>query len=103
MKVLIKETRKAVGVNIYGIDGSVRTREFFEKYFADVVGVYATSKEEKEEYKTDAEWTIESKEDFDLLANVINDLQNSIDEVQKQLLSGASVSDYTFDSVSFIV
>lgn len=38
MKVLIRETLKTIGVNIYGTDGKLHTREFFEKYFSDVEG-----------------------------------------------------------------
>lgn len=103
MKILIKETRKTVGVNIYGIDGNPQTKEFFEKYFTDVEGVYATPEEERKEFDTAAEWTIEKEEDFLLLANIIEDLQRSIDEVQKRLIEGAAVSEYTFDNHCYIV
>ena len=42
MKVLIRETLKTIGVNIYGTDGKLHTKEFFEKYFSDVEGAYPT-------------------------------------------------------------
>ena len=32
MKILIREILKTIGVNIYGTDGKLHTREFFEKY-----------------------------------------------------------------------
>ncbi len=103
MKVLIKEIRKTVGVNIYGIDGNSHTREFFENFFTDVEGVYATPEEERKEFNSSAEWTIEREEDFLSFAKIIEDLQRSIDEVQKHLINGASINEYTFDNCCYIV
>ncbi|MDY2864889.1 MAG: hypothetical protein SOT68_11985, partial [Oscillospiraceae bacterium] len=45
-------------LNIYGIDGKLHTGEFFDKYFSDTDGAYLTFSEEREEFQTDAEWTI---------------------------------------------
>ena len=88
MKVLIRETLKTIGVNIYGTDGKLHTSEFFEKYFSDVEGAYPTLPEEREEFDTEAEWTIITDADFRLLAEDLEAIQDAIDGVQEKLAEG---------------
>ncbi len=82
MKVLIRETLKTIGVNIYGTDGKLHTREFFEKYFSDTEGAYPILPEEQEEFGTDAQWVIITEADFRILADSLEAIQNAIDGVQ---------------------
>ena len=72
MNVLIRENLQTKEINIYGADGKLHTEEFFENYFSDTDGAYPTSPEEREEFQTDAEWTIISEADFRQLAETIS-------------------------------
>ena len=103
MKVLIREILKTIGVNIYGTDGKLHTREFFEKYFSDVEGAYPTLPEEREEFDTEAEWTIITEADFRRLADSLEAIQNAIDCVQGQLEKGDSRAEYTFNADCFLI
>lgn len=103
MKVLIRETLKTIGVNIYGTDGKLHTMEFFEKYFSDVEGAYPTLPEEREEFDTEAEWTIITDADFRLLAEDLEAIQDAIDGVQEKLAEGDSRAEYTFNSKCFLI
>ncbi len=103
MRVLIRETMKTVGVNIYGTDGKPHTEEYFEKYFSDADGIYPTLPEEREEFGTDAIWTIVTEADFRLLAQHLTVLQKAIDEVQKRLMDGDSIGKYTYNSECFLI
>lgn len=103
MKVLIRETLKTIGVNIYGTDGKLHTREFFEKYFSNVEGAYPTLPEEREEFDTEAEWTVITDADFRLLAEDLEAIQDAIDGVQGQLEKGDSRSEYTFNADCFLI
>lgn len=103
MKVLIRETLKTIGVNIYGTDGKLHTSEFFEKYFSDVEGAYPTLPEEREEFDTEAEWTIITDADFRLLAEDLEAIQNAIDSVQEKLAEGDSRAEYTFNTDCFLI
>lgn len=103
MKVLIRETLKTIGVNIYGTDGKLHTREFFEKYFSDTEGAYPILPEEQEEFGTDAQWVIITEADFRILADSLEAIQNAIDCVQGQLEKGDSRSEYTFNSECFLI
>lgn len=103
MKVLIRETLKTIGVNIYGTDGKLHTSEFFEKYFSDVEGAYPTLPEEREEFDTEAEWTIITEADFRLLAEDLEAIQDAIDSVQEKLAEGDSRAEYTFNTDCFLI
>ena len=103
MKVLIRETLKTIGVNIYGTDGKLHTREFFEKYFSNVEGAYPILPEEQEEFGTDAQWVIITEADFRILTDSLEAIQNAIDCVQGQLEKGDSRSEYTFNSECFLI
>lgn len=103
MKILIRETLKTIGVNIYGTDGKLHTREFFEKYFSDTEGAYPILPEEQEEFGTDAQWVIITEADFRILADSLEAIQNAIDCVQGQLEKGDSRSEYTFNSECFLI
>lgn len=103
MKVLIRETLKTIGVNIYGTDGKLHTRAFFEKYFSDVEGAYPTLPEEREEFDMEAEWTIITDADFRLLAEDLEAIQDAIDGVQEKLAEGDSRAEYTFNADCFLI
>ncbi|MGN0553744.1 MAG: hypothetical protein ACI4I1_10190 [Oscillospiraceae bacterium] len=103
MRVLVKESHKTVSIRIYGLDGEERTKEFFEKYFTDVVGVYETPDEERESYESDAVWTIEKHADFSFFAQMLGVIQKSIDEIGKQLDKGANIQEYTFNDGCFVI
>ena len=81
MKVLIREKLQTKEINIYGTDGKLHTEEFFEKYFSDTGGAYPTLPYEREEFQTDAEWTIISEADFRQLAETIYIIQKAIVDV----------------------
>lgn len=103
MRILIRETFQTVGVNIYGADGKLHTEEFFEKYFSDTDGAYPTSPEEREEFQTDAEWTIISEADFRQLAETISIIQKAIDDVNELLIGGEKVGEFIFQSECFLI
>lgn len=103
MKVLIRETLKTIGVNIYGTDGKLHTREFFEKYFSDTDGAYPILPEEQEEFGTDAQWVIITEADFRILADSLEAIQNAIDGVQEKLAEGDSRVEYTFNADCFLI
>ena len=103
MKVLIRETLRTVGVNIYGADGQLHTKEFFEKYFSDTDGAYPTLPEEQEEFETEAEWTIITEADFLLLAETISVIQKAIDDVNELLIGGEKVWEFVFQSECFLI
>lgn len=103
MKVLIRETLRTVGVNIYGADGQLHTKDFFEKYFSDTDGAYPTLPEEQEEFETEAGWTIITDADFRLLAEYLEAIQDAIDGVQEKLAEGDSRAEYTFNADCFLI
>lgn len=103
MKVLIRETLKTIGVNIYGTDGKQHTEEYFEKYFSDTDGAYPILPEEQEEFGTDAQWVIITEADFRILADSLEAIQNAIDCVQGQLEKGDSRAEYTFNADCFLI
>ena len=103
MKVLIRETLKTIGVNIYGTDGKQHTEEYFEKYFSDTDGAYPILPEEQEEFGTDAQWVIITEVDFRRLADSLEAIQNAIDCVQGQLEKGDSRAEYTFNADCFLI
>lgn len=103
MKVLIRETLKTIGVNIYGTDGKQHIEEYFEKYFSDTDGAYPILPEEQEEFGTDAQWVIITEVDFRRLADSLEAIQNAIDCVQGQLEKGDSRAEYTFNSKCFLI
>ena len=88
MKVFIKEYCRDVIVRIYGIDGEERTKEYFEKYFENVEGVYPTTDEEKESYNSEAVYTITKAEYYNFFEAKYRD---------------ETVSDYTFDTVCYVI
>lgn len=103
MKVLIRETLRTVDVNIYGTDGRQCTKEYFESYFSDVDGAYPTLEAEKEEFSTDAEWVIITERDFREFADFIEEIQMTIDLVEKKLETGENKSDYIFQKKCFLI
>ena len=74
-------------------DGKQHSKDFFEKYFADSDGAYSTLDEEREEFGTDAQWTIITRRDFDLFAGTVETLQKAID----------SADSYAQDSDSYLI
>lgn len=103
MKILIRENLQTKEINIYGTDGKLHTEEFFEKYFSDTDGAYPTFSEEREEFQTDAEWTILTEADFLLLAETISVIQKAIDDVNELLIGGENVGEFIFQSECFLI
>lgn len=103
MKVLIRENLKTIGVNIYGTDGKLHTREFFDKYFSDTDGAYPTLPKEREEFETEAEWTVVTDADFRKLANGLEAIQEAIDRVGEKLAEGDGRAEYTFNADCFLI
>ena len=103
MKILIREHLQTKEINIYGTDGKLHTEEFFEKYFSDTDGAYPTFSEEREEFQTDAEWTIITEGDFRQLANIISVIQKAIDDVNELLIGGENAGEFIFQSECFLI
>ena len=103
MKVLIREKFRTREINIYGADGKLHTEEFFEKYFSDTDGAYPTFPEEREEFETDAEWTIITEADFRQLAQTISVIQKAIDDVNELLIGGENAGEFIFQSQCFLI
>ena len=103
MKVLIRENLQTKEINIYGADGKLHTEEFFEKYFSDTSGAYPTLSDEREEFQTDAEWTIIIEADFLLLAETISVIQKAIDDVNELLIGGENAGEFVFQSECFLI
>ncbi len=103
MRVLIRETLETAVINIYGTDGKQHSRDFFDKYFSDSDGAYPTLDEEREEYGTDAEWTIITKRDFELFAEAVETLQKAIDDVQDRIAKGDNAENYSLNANSFLI
>lgn len=103
MKVLIRENLQTKEINIYGTDGKLHTEEFFEKYFSDTGGAYPTLPYEREEFQTDAEWTIINEADFRQLANIISVIQKAIDDVNEMLIDGEKAEEFIFQSECFLI
>ena len=103
MKILIRENLQTKEINIYGADGKLHTEEFFEKYFSDTGGAYPILPYEREEFQTDAEWTILTEADFLLLAETISAIQKAIDDVNELLIGGENVGEFIFQSECFLI
>ena len=103
MKILIRENLQTKEINIYGTDGKLHTEEFFEKYFSDTGGAYPTLPYEREEFQTDAEWTIITESDFRQLANTISVIQEAIDDVNELLIGGKNAGEFVFQSECFLI
>lgn len=103
MKILIRENLQTKEINIYGADGKLHTEEFFEKYFSDTGGAYPTLPYEREEFQTDAEWTIITETDFLLLAETISVIQKAIDDVNELLIDGEKFEEFIFQLECFLI
>lgn len=103
MKVLIRETLRTVGVNIYGTDGELHTKEYFDNYFADVDGAYPTLEAEQKEFNTDAEWTIITEKAFREFADALPLMQKAIDDVQEKLEKGDSTEKYAHKGKLYMI
>lgn len=103
MKIFVREYCRDVTVRIYGIDGDEHTKEFFKKYFSDVKGIYETTDEEREDYNTEAVYTIVKADYYNFLAQQIESIQKGIDEVAEAKFRNETEVDYTFDNCCYIV
>ena len=103
MKFLIRENLQTKEIYIYGAEGKLHTEEFFDKYFSDTSGAYPTLSDEREEFQTDAEWTIIIEADFLLLAETISVIQKAIDDVNELLIGGEKVGEFVFQSECFLI
>lgn len=79
MKVFIKEYCRDVTIRIFGIDGEEHTKDFFEKYLYNVIGVDIMTDDERTEYLSEAEFFIEKAAHFEFLAQHIGAIQTAID------------------------
>ncbi len=102
MKVFIKEYCRDVNIRIYGIDGEERTKEFFEKYFEETIGVYETTDEEHERFGSEAEFTIEKADDYNYFAGKISTIQQAIDDIADSIINGSEIDRYV-DSVCYAI
>lgn len=102
MKVFIREYCRDVNIRIYGIDGEEHTKEFFETYFRETIGVYTTTEEEHEHFGSEAEYTIEKADDYNMFAGQINNIQKAIDEIADSILSGKEIDRYV-DNVCYVI
>lgn len=103
MKVFVREYCRDVTVRIYGIDGEERTKEFFRKYFSEVDGVYETTDEEREDYSSEAVYTITKAEYYNFLAQHIDNIQKGIDEIAEAEFRRETSQDYTFDNCCYVI
>ena len=103
MKILIREKLQTKEINIYGADGKLHTGDFFDKYFSDTGGAYPILPYEREEFQTDAVWTIITEADFRQLANIISVIQKAIDDVNELLIGGEKVGEFIFQSECFLI
>ena len=103
MKVFIRENLQTKEINIYGTDGKLHTGDFFDKYFSDTGGAYPILPYEREEFQTDAEWTIITEADFRQLANTISVIQKAIDDVNELLIGGEKVGEFVFQSECYLI
>ena len=103
MKVFIKEYCRDVTVRIYGIDGEERTKDYFDKYFYNVNGVDIVNKKEREEYHSEAEYSIEKAEYFQFLAQHIEEIQNTIDIAALAIIDGRSEEEFIVDNACYLV
>lgn len=103
MKVFIKEICRDVIVRIYGTDGDEHTKEFFERFFCNVEGIYETTDDERTEYRSEGVYTIEKLEYYELFAQTVTNIQQAIDEVAKALIEGRSIEEFTIDQLCFVV
>ena len=101
MKVFIREYCRDVIIRINGIDGEEHTKDFFAKYLCGVNGVYETTDEERTEYSTEAEYTIEKGEYYDFFIQHIDNIQKGIDTVSEALKD--TISQYIIDGRFYIV
>lgn len=102
MKVFIREYCRDVTVRIYGIDGEERTKEFFERYFEETIGVYETTDEEREQFGSEAEFTIDKADDYNYFAGKISSIQQAIDDIADSIINGAEIDRYV-DSVCYAI
>ncbi|MBQ8827384.1 MAG: hypothetical protein IJ007_09860 [Oscillospiraceae bacterium] len=91
MKVYIKEYCRDVTIRIFGTDNEERTKDFFEKYFYDVIGVGIMTDEERADNLSEAEFYIEKASDFEYLAQNIGAIQTAIDLVAVANIYGKDV------------
>lgn len=103
MKVFIKEYCRDVTVRIYGVDGEERTKEFFEKYFHNVIGVDIMTDDDRSENLSEAEYSIDTAEQFEFLAQYIGSIQTSIDYVADAFIKGKNESEYSPDGYNYLI
>lgn len=104
MKILIRETGNTAQIFVYAVNERECTYEFFLKHFSDVRGIYETSDEEREIFSADAEWTVESGDVFDELAEVLAEYSECIAGIRMQALDyGISPENYVFNGNNYVM
>ena len=84
MKIYISDLHRETEIYIYGVDGEEATERFIEKYF-EPNEVIRLSESRRKKYNTDAMYAI-SGESYEVLAQTIERIQNTIDMVAEELL-----------------
>ena len=101
MRVYIRDERQTVSVRLYGLDGEECTRQFFDTFFHDVKEAHETTDEEREISGTDAEYTIDEGRLFAAFAEIVGNIQDSIDHVAIAMIDEEPIGEYTFDDVCY--
>lgn len=78
-------------------------QRIFKKYFADVEGVYETTDAEREDYNSEAVYTITKAEYYNFLAQHIDNIQKGIDEIAEAEFRRETSQDYTFENCCYVI
>lgn len=103
MKVLIRDVHKTVSVNIYGLDGQIHTKDFFDRYMQHIEGVYPTDENEKNYFNSEAEWTFDTMSKFEVFAKVIEKIQKNIEDISYQMTNGKTIEDFTYMGECYVI
>ncbi len=103
MKVFVREYCRDVTVRIYGIDGEERTKEFFRKYFSEVDGVYETTDEEREDYNSEAVYTITKQIIITFSHSISSISKRALTKLPRRNFAGKPPQDYTFENCCYVI
>lgn len=103
MKIYIIDDNTEAEMNIYGVDGEEHTEQFFIRHFSNK-GIKYLSEEEKERYKTSADYGIYNV-CYEAFAEIAERLQETIDRIAEDMeRSGCDpVKTYTLDDRCYVV
>ncbi len=104
MKVLILEEKRDLHFRIYGIDGEQRTEEFFKAVFGEKMScIYPTTDAEREEYHSEAKYTLTCRAAYDKLCEYVTELQETLDLIADAIINGDEKEEYEFEYAQYIV